>query len=177
MEFKKREKILLIATLCCIVLLTGDRFILTPMGNLWKNRSKEISALKTSIEKGEILIDREKDLEERWRLMCEVCLTKDDSAVENRLLNRVQDWVTESGVALHSLKPRWSEMDEESKRLEIRISATGSLEALSRFLFELERDPSPLRLEDIGISVRDNRSRNMDLSIRFSRLVLKEAKI
>ena len=174
MGFKKRERILLVAAVCCLSILVGDRLILTPMIHLWKNRSRRISELKSSIRKGEILLDREKSLEERWRKMRQASRFDDMSTVENRILTGVHDWAAEGGLNLNSLKPRWSDVDEEAIKLEIRLTATGNLEAVSRFLYALERDTLPLRLEDLSISVRDKQTGTLDFSVRFTSLVLKE---
>jgi len=66
MDSKRRETLLIIAAVACVALLAGDRLVLTPLGRVWKTRSVRIADLKTSVEKGEILLDRLDDLEKRW---------------------------------------------------------------------------------------------------------------
>jgi Tfp pilus assembly protein PilO len=174
MDIKKRERILILAALACIVLLTGDRFILTPMGRTWKKRSERISLLKKNVEKGDLLLERREDIKERWRKIKEAGFSDDPSAAENGIFTRVNEWAGQSGLTLNSLKPRWAESGDEEKKLEFRLSGTGNLDTVSRFLYELERDSLPLSLEDFGISVRDKQSRSLDFSARFSSLILKE---
>lgn len=168
---------MILAALVCIIFLTADRLILTPMGRIWKKHSEQISLLKKSVEKGDILLDRKKDIEERWQKMKDTGLPDDPSAAENRILTSVHEWGVQSGLTLNSLKPRWVESGGEEKKLEFRLSGTGNLETVSCFLFELERDSLPLSLEDFSISVRDKQSRSLDFSARFSSLILKESKI
>jgi len=175
MEFKKRERILVIAALLCVLFLGGDRLILTPMARAWKDRSAQISSLKQSIEKGEILLDREKILKERWNKLRTSCTSEDDSTAENHVLKGVDKWAKKSGMSLNYLKPRWSDFGKEAKKLEIRLSATGKLEQIARFLYELENDALPMHVEDIGITIKDKRSKVLDITARFSSLVLKEA--
>jgi Tfp pilus assembly protein PilO len=175
MDIKKRERILLLAALACIVILTGDRFILTPMAKTWKKRSEKISLLKQNVEKGELLLDRREDFKERWGRMKKAGFSSNDpSDAENRILTRVNDWATRSGLTINSLKPRWVETAGEDKKLEFRLSASGDLEKVSRFLYELERDSLPLSLEDFGISVRDKQSRSLDFTARFTSLIVEE---
>lgn len=176
MDIKKRERILIAIALACIVILTGDRFILTPMGKTWKKRSEKISLLRKNVEKGELLLDRRNDLKERWDRMKETGFTSHDpSDAENQILTRVNDWAMRSGLTMNSLKPRWVETGGEDKKLEFRLSASGDLEKVSRFLFELERDSLPLSLEDFGISVREKQNRSLDFTARFTSLILKES--
>ncbi|MBN1903325.1 hypothetical protein JW926_18545 [Candidatus Sumerlaeota bacterium] len=174
MDLKKRERILILVTLACIVLLTGDRFILTPLGKTWKKRSEEIALLKKDLGNGEILLERKEDIRDRWAKMKESGFSSDSSDAEDKILMRVHDWAVKSGLTLNSLRPRWVETGGNERNLEFRLSGAGSLEAISRFLFELERDALPLSLEDFGISVRDKQNRSMDFTARFTSLILKE---
>jgi Tfp pilus assembly protein PilO len=172
MGFNKREKWLILAAVLCIVILGGDRFILSPMLNLWKTRSARITELEESLNKGSILLDREKTLTQRWQEMKGRSLTNEMSSAENQVLNRVSDWARTSGLNVASLRPRWIDEGEESKKLEFGLSATGSMDSVARFLYELERDPLAIRLEDMELVARDDQGRELTFSARFTGLIL-----
>lgn len=174
MGFRQRERILIIMAMVCIAIFLGDKLILTPLGRIWSERSLRIGELKKSIEKGSILVDRRADVERRWKEIKDASLPDDPPTVEERILNRVHDWESQSGLTLNSLKPRWMPPDDESKKLELGLTASGSLESIARFLFELESDPLSIRVEDIGLTSRDKRGTVLDMNLKFSSLILKE---
>ena len=174
MGFRQREKILIIAALVCMGIFLGDRLVLTPLGRIWSRRSARIGELKKSVEKGGLLVERRADVEKRWKEITDAGLPDDPSIVEERILTRVHEWESQSGLNLTSLRPRWREPDLESKKLELRLTGSGSLESITRFLFEVEADPLPLRVEDLGLTARDKRGAILEFNLKFSSLILKE---
>ena len=172
MGFKKRETLLILAAVVCITVLLGDKFVISPMINLWKSRAERITLLKQSLEKGEFLVEREEGVSSLLQDMKDRSLAGEKSDAENQVLNSVNDWARVSGLNVTSLKPRWIDDEQEAKKLEFRLSASGDMGSVSRFLYELERDPLALRLEDVEISVRDARGRELELTARFTGLIL-----
>ena len=149
---------------------------MSPLVRSWKKRSERIAVLKRSLEKGDVLVDREMDLTRRWNDTNERSLTSEMSVAENRIMNSVSDWAGKSGLEISSLKPRRMFGEKDFQKLEFRLSATGDLESVTRFPFELETDPLSLNLEDLEITARDNEGRNLALTVRFTGLILvKEA--
>jgi hypothetical protein len=171
MNSQGRHRWLLIAAVACIVLLAGDRFILTPLMNTWKQRAMHIEQLEQSIENGELLLERSAMLEDRWAEANEAALPTDAAQAENLVLNAVNDWGGAAGFNITALKPRWMVDEELGPRLEIRVSGGGSLTAVSRFLYMLETDSLPLRLEDVELRARDDRGAELSLEARFSGLL------
>jgi Tfp pilus assembly protein PilO len=174
--FNKREKLLILAAALCVVILLGDKFIISPMLNLWKTRAARIAALEESLNKGTVLTDREETLTQRWQEMQGRSLTNGASSAENQVLNRVSDWARTSGLNVTSLRPRWIDEGQEARKLEFSLSATGSMESVVRFLYELERDPLAIRLEDVELATHDEQGREITLSARFTGLIVSEEK-
>jgi len=75
-----------------------------------------------------------------------------------------------------SLKPRWSRKEKVFRKLEFRATAQGGIGSIARFLYELETDPLPLKVEDVVVTARDGRGDVLALGIRFSGLVLTDEK-
>ena len=174
MGFKKREKLLILAALICISLLFGDKLIVSPLIHLWKTHSERITLLQQSLEKGSFLIDRADAIQRMWQDMKKRSLAQEKPNAENQVLNSVNDWARNSGLSVVSLKPRWIESDGQSLQLECRLSATGDMRSLMRFLYEIESDSLALWLEDVEITTRDARGAELDLTARFSGLIVME---
>ncbi len=82
----------------------------------------------------------------------------------NQLVKHEQSW-----------RSRWDQMKhdtDEYTTLQCRVEASGSLNALSRFLYDIEKDPSALRLEIVELSSRDNEGQQLALGLQISGLVL-----
>jgi type II secretion system (T2SS) protein M len=174
MGFKNRERILIFVSLLCVAFLVGDKFIITPLASRWTKKSASISELEQSIEKASLVLRRKDLLSERWNDMKMKCLPGEKSIAEKQVLNAISDWVRESRIGITSLKPRWSGGDDEYEKLEFRLTATGNIDSVTRFLYELESDEIAIKLEDVEISSRDKRGRDFSLSIKFSGLVIQE---
>lgn len=175
MGSEQRKRLLVIAAAVCLGLLAGDRFVVSPLSSLWARQSEEIASYTQSLEKGELLIDRAEALEQRRAEMVERSLPKDPADAENRILTAVGEWANRSRVQIEALKPRWVSDKKLGDRLEVRLSAKGNIRSVSRFLYELETDENPIRLEDVEITSSDNRGQELGLDVRFSGMVLEAA--
>jgi len=56
--------------------------------------------------------------------------------------------------------------------MECRVEAFGSLPALSRFLYEIEKDPLGLKVEVVEIAARDTAGEQLTLGLQVSGLYL-----
>ena len=75
-------------------------------------------------------------------------------------------------MSITSINPQWKHDTDEYTTLQCRVEAAGSLPALSRFLFDIEKDPLPLRLEIVELSSRDSEGQQLALGLQVSGLVL-----
>ena len=56
--------------------------------------------------------------------------------------------------------------------LECRIDAVGSMSTLTRFLYEVEKDPLALKVDSMDITARDNDGQQLALALQISGLLL-----
>jgi hypothetical protein len=170
---KRRERLLYIATALCIIALVGDRLILSPLAGFWASRSERIGVLHQDIAKAELLLDRETTLRERWGEMQKAGLPGDTSAAEGAFLNAISRWIGESGLTRNSMKPQWvDDEDAEYVKLDCRANGQGSLGSIAKFLYALESDPLGIRVEEFQIDSKGDSVANLDLSVRFSGLIV-----
>jgi Tfp pilus assembly protein PilO len=175
MAFNPRERMLVILVVVCVVLLGGDRLAVAPLVRVWKARTLRIAELETSLEKGKMLTGREKDLEKRWQGMRDRGLPATPQEAEPLVFKSVDTWSQESGLSVTSLKPRWTQDEKNSRKVEFRLSATGSLRSAARFVYELEGASLPLKVESVEIASRDDQGRVLTLEMVFTGLVLGKA--
>jgi hypothetical protein len=172
MTTNQRINWLKIAAATLVGWLVLQTFVFRAAAQHWRDQSERIAALRAQVDRGQLLLNRESVLRERWEHMLQNDLPSDPSAAENELFQAVARWVRDSRVALTSLTPLWRSHESGYQTLECRATATGSQAALGRFLYELETDPLAVRLEACEITARDDKGQQLTLSARFSALRL-----
>ena len=172
MRIEGRQKLLVILAMSGVALLAADKLVITPLTSLWKGQARRITELKDNLDKGTAILAREQAIRDRWAGMQKSALTNDVSAAESKVLAAVERWTRTSGITFTSIKPQWKQNGDDYKTLECRVDATGDMGSLARFVYELEREPLPLRVEDLELSARDDGGQKLSLGLRFTGLVL-----
>ena len=172
MKIKNREKFLTIAAISAVVILAGDRLVISPLVRAWKARTARISELTKSLSKGNLLLSREKSVKNKWDTMKRRALSSNVSVAQNDVLKAVDRWAKASAIGFNGIKSVWKPSNEDYMTLECRADASGGIESLARFLYELEKDPLALKIEDIEITARDSAGQLLSLGVRFSGLLL-----
>jgi len=172
MNNASRQRLLSLIAMICAGALIGDHLVFTPLTNLWRERSEQIAALEENLTRGRLLLDREEDLTQRWEAMRRSSLPQDKSLAENQVLKSWDRWVKESGITPTTFKPQWKQEEEDYQTFGCRAVAQGSLGGITRFLYELERDPLAVHLESLEITSNDDQGERLTLGVFFSGLRL-----
>jgi hypothetical protein len=172
MAFNKRERYLLILAAVSVAILAGDRLVITPLWKSWAGRSKRIHELRKALVSDRALAERKTVLKIKWNRLLRSSLPRDRSTAEERVLKAVSNWSRNSRLQVSSLKPRWSDDEDEVLKLDCHLSARGNLYSIVNFLYELEKDPLALRVESVALAARDEHGRELSLDVQFSGLIL-----
>jgi Tfp pilus assembly protein PilO len=172
MQIKNRQQLLIVAALAVIVLFVGNLVIIEPLTQLWKKRGEQVVALRKKVEAGNQLIKREAGLRGRWDQMRTNTLPNNPSLAEQQVLKAFDQWSQESRVSVTSITPQWKHDADDYMTLGCRVEASGNLASLSRFLYEIEKDPMALRLDSMEITARDKDGQQLALGLQISGLVL-----
>lgn len=172
MQIKNRQQLLTILAVTAVGLLVVDKMIFPPLQNLWKARAARIADLRVKVSQGGQLLRREQFVRARWAEMATNTLPNNASLAEQQLLTGFDRWSRESGVSVNSVMPQWKQDADEFKTLECRVDVSGNLSTLSRFLYNIERDPMALKLQSVELSARDNEGQQLTLGLQVSALVL-----
>lgn len=168
-----RQQILIIAAISMVALYAADSLILTPLTASWKKRSEDIAQLRKSIRNGDALLQREQATQKRWNEMRKNTLPVNVSHAEQEVLKAFDRWSEEARISVSSLKPQWKRgTSDDFSLLECRVDASGSLQALARFIYEIEKSPMALKIESLELSSRDNDGQQVALGLLVSGLRL-----
>jgi hypothetical protein len=171
-NIKNRQQVLAILAISAVVLLLGDRLVLGPLTRTWKEHSQKIADLKRSISQGDVLLGREKIIHDSWQQMHANTLPLNLSAAEDEVFKAFYRWSEESQISISSIKSQWKRNADDYMVLECSADGFGSIETITRFLYELEKDPLALRVESVKVSTRDANGQQLSLSLQVSGLLL-----
>jgi hypothetical protein len=168
-----RQKLLLIAAGASVALLLLDRLLVSPLTKAWQSRRAEITRLQKSVTGGRSAIERGPRTRSLWAEMQAQALESDPAKAEQDLITAFDRWGRAGSVELGSIKPQWKRgATNRYSLLECRVDATGTLSALSRFLFEVERSPLALRVDSVELTARDDNGQRLSLGLLVSGLRL-----
>jgi len=168
----RREGLIGIAAAVMLAALAGDRFIITPvMDRLGQIEDRKQQLLSEVIDANS-LFARRREMETKWRQLSSDGLNS-ESEVESRVLRDLDRWARDSRLTLTSVKPqRPSAARKGLKEMTFSVASTGSLEAVARFIWFLEKAPLPIKITDVQLGSADQSGDEMSLQIRLSALYI-----
>jgi hypothetical protein len=177
-DLKNRQKVLTIAAALVVGLLIGDSLVVSPLLSSWKDRQERIKTLEQSVSRGDTLLKQEQNLRTRWTNYKNGALPANMPEAEQEIYNAVDRWATLSRASVSDYSTLWrasndkSSTDQDYMTLECKANAAGSMEAITRFLYQLEKDPLAIRIEELDLVPKDATGRQLTLAIRFTGLLL-----
>lgn len=175
-ETKNRERLLLILAGTAAVLYIAYLFVLTPLGDAWAARQKKIAELKKELEYGTNLVSHEDFITAQWDKMRTNALPSNTSQAEAQMFKSFDRWERAAGITRVSIKPQLREADDDYMTLECRADYTGDMEKVSRFLYEVEKDPMGVRIQNLEITSADDSGQKITLGLQVSGLILNPQK-
>lgn len=172
MEIKNRQQRLIVVTVALLGLLIADMLIYEPMAKWWKSRETDVNTLRAEVKQGRTMIRRESAIRGEWDHIRSNALANDPSQAEQQVLRAFDNWAGDSGVNVESITPQWQNDQADYSTLDCRVEASGNMETLSRFLYEIENDPLTLQLESVELTASDEKGQQLTLGLEFSGLAL-----
>lgn len=172
MKIKNRQQLLTVAAIAVVALFAADKIIITPLTAFWKSRSKAIADLHEKVRRGKNMIDRESALRSTWDRYRTNALPIDESIAEEQVLKAFRKWEQDSRVTITSISPQPKHDSDDYTTVQCRVEASGTMESMSRFLYDLEKDPTALKLELVELSSHDTEGQTLVLGLQVSGLIL-----
>jgi Tfp pilus assembly protein PilO len=172
MKIENRQQFLIVLTIAVAALFVGDRLVFEPLAKWWKARAVTVAGLRQQVNNGRLLLKREQAILSRWDQMRTNTLPADASLAEQQALKAFDNWSQESAVSLTSITPQWNNDATNYMTVDWRVEATGDLDTLTRFLYDIENSPMALKLESVNLSARDDTGQQLTLGLQISGLAL-----
>jgi len=175
MKINNRQQLLMVLAIGVVVLFAADKLLFTPLTQFWKDRSKTIADLQQRVTRGKNLSDRERTLRATWEGMRTNTLPTDESIAEEQVLKAFRKWERDSRVTITSISPQSKHDSDEYSTIQCRVEASGTIENMNRFLYDLEKDPMALKLDLVELSSHDTEGQQLLLGLQVSGLILAPA--
>ena len=178
MKIKNRQDFLVVLTLAVVGLAVAVNFIFPPILGWWSSRQKQIRDLGSRVKEGNVTLRREAALRSHWDEMRHNALpgTKAEPGsmppAEQQFLKALDGWARDSGAEITSIMPQWKNDATNYLTLNCRVETAGDLNALSRFIYEIEKGPMLVRLDSVELSSHDNNGQQMTLGVEINALAL-----
>jgi Tfp pilus assembly protein PilO len=172
MKIENRQQFLIVLTVAALALLIGNSVIYEPFSNLWSVRSAQIRDLRVKVKDGNNLIKRDAAIRSRWSDMSANTLPANTTLAENQLLTALNNWSRNSGAEIASVTPQWKNDSTNYMTLNCRIEATGTLGALSQFLYQVEKGSMALKPDSVELNAHDPAGQMLTLGLQVSGLAL-----
>ncbi len=158
-----------------LLLLVGDSLIVGPLSAVWKERAGRIDKLEQDVKDGTALLTQRQRLESRWQQMQTNTLPADPSLARNELLKALERWEQDSRLKIDRISPQWKTGDDYTT-LECHVDASGTMDSVLRFLYDVEKGPPGLKVDVVDISARDNNGQQLSLGLQLTGLILSAPK-
>lgn len=177
MVLSKRERYIAFGTAGVLALLALDRVALSPLFARSQRVDDELSNTQVELERAQQLFANGPRMNQRWHSMVVAGLKSDVTESESQALRALHDWAQDAGLTLLSLQPDRVERarkQQDFQQLTLRASGTGSMRAVSRFLWRVQTASIPLRVTDLQVGSRKEGTDDLTVTLAVSTLVLAE---
>lgn len=165
-----RERLIILAAASVVAILLLDRYVITPLDEYRDALDVRKQRLLGDMDRAQALLEHKRKLAPKWREMIAGGLKGDPSEAESQVLHLVQDWSQEAGLKLTSLKPDRLIEKRNLQEISFQAAGTGSMKAVSRFLWRLETAKAPIRVKEMQLGARKEGSDDLTLQLRLSTL-------
>lgn len=169
MVLSKRERFIALTTLAAVGLLGLDRLVLSPLMAASAELDGQINACRAKLQDAQAKFDGRKRRMRQWTQMQNSGLRrKDDSEAESQMMNSIRDWAQEAGLTLLSVKPDRTEKEKGFSKSTFRVTGSGGMAEIGRFLWYVQNAAMPARIVDLQITTRKEATDDLSLQLGIS---------
>ncbi len=172
MVLSKRERVIAIVAAAAVTVLVLDHYVLTPMMTSTAQLAERREEATAKLGEAKVLFARRTAMERKWDQMLAGGLKTTPDDAEAQVLHALQNWADDARLNLTSRRPERSTQGDVVREISVQTSGTGSMAAVSRFLYLVETAQIPLRISDLQIGARREGTDDLSLVARISTLYL-----
>jgi hypothetical protein len=174
MALTNRERMIMIIAGLAIGTLVFDKYILTPVLNKRSEMTLQKDNLQAEVEQAKSTLRRQQTLQKLWDQMQEAGLSNDIQAIEGKLFRHLDESSYQTGLQLTSIQPERLQTQGQIGQIEFMVSGTGSMDSVTRFLWNIEMAEIPLKINSLQLGANNENALQMSLQLQLSSIYLIE---
>ena len=172
MALTNREQKIMIIAVSAVLILVCDRYLLTPILNRRSEISMQKEQLQAQLDESLALLERAKVLKPRWNDMLDSGLSYSVEDTEGKVFRYLENASGSTNFSITSIQPEHLPKQEKFGMIEFMVSGAGSMESVTRFLWEVETANVPLKIETLQLGANNENANVMSLQVNLSSVYL-----
>ena len=167
----KRERIMAIMAVAVVGFLVLNKFLIGPVSGKLQQLETQKNQLLLELDEAQNLFQKRRILEKQWKAALSEGLRNEVEA-ESKVGRALDKWSEEARLTLSSVKPERVASDKGLKEMTFVVVGTGTLDAVARFLWQIETAPLPIKVKDMQLGSSNESGQSMSVQLRLSALCL-----
>ena len=172
MAMTVRERNILIAAVLAVGLLIGDRYVLTPVLNARTQTRQRLDLLISEAAQSQTVLKKQNAVRGEWEDMQRAGLTDDAEKTVSDVLRFLRDSSDRHRLSLSSIQPERLQSKQGLTEIDFTFSGTGTISAVTGFLWDIESVSMPLRIKSLGLGAGDEYASKMSVQIKMSSICI-----
>ncbi|MCI0498148.1 MAG: hypothetical protein L0Y36_00500 [Planctomycetales bacterium] len=172
MALTNRERMVMIFAAAAIAILLGDRYALSPILEKRAHTRQTREALQTEVKQSLAALERKKLLRQRWSQMQEAGLSYQIETIEGRVFRHLEESSGRAHLLLTAIQPDRPTTSQQFGEVDFMVSGSGSMAAVTQFLWDIETSALPLKIKSLQIGAADENASQMTLQLKLSSIYL-----
>ncbi|MFC1631116.1 type 4a pilus biogenesis protein PilO [Candidatus Omnitrophota bacterium] len=168
-KLSKRERYILYTCLAIVSLVIFDRIVLTPVRRKLNKLSIEIPLEEQRLKRALYTLSRQDLISEQHQKLTRALKQRlADEEERSQLLSEIEKLARKSEVVLRDIKPGLIKPAELCKRYTVEIEAEAKIDGLIDFIYQLERTPALLRVNNFRLVPKEKLSAVLKVRMTIS---------
>ena len=173
MVMSRRERYILLVTALAVGLFILNWGVIDPLLAERMVLAGKIDGLQPKVRKAQGLIENVPRMERAYHDMVGSGVKTNASEAESQLYRAVDECAQQSGFNVAtSTRDRATEKERGFFRMTVRYTGGGSMQQVSRFLYNLQQSTLPVRVTDLSITPRREATDDLTVSFGLSTIFL-----
>jgi hypothetical protein len=174
MALTSREQKIMYLAIGSVVLLILNAYVLEPILNKRSEVRQTRQALQAGVDQSLSTLKRKKLLQKRWDEMQQAGLGNDVQAAEAMVYRYLRESSDRARLELGSIQPERLVTENRLREIDFVLSATGSMQSVTQFLWSLETATIPLKIKSYQLGSKNEMAQAMTIQVVLSTVYIKD---
>jgi len=174
MALTNRERIIMYLAIGAVALLIFNAYFLEPILDKRAEVSQTRLALQAQVAQSQSTLKRKEMLQESWAEMKQNGLGYDVQAAEAMVYRYLRESSDRARLELGSVQPERLATETQLGEIDFVLSATGSMQSVTQFLWSLETANIPLKIKSYQLGSKNETAQVMTIQAVLSTVYIKD---